>query len=198
MHFYWFFPVANGYNDRLKGKRTAHQPLTQNEKVMKMSHCSFVCLIIYLATVNLATSDVDIPDPNLRDYIVQLLGLPTDAPITTDDMKRLGGLSPNGLGIKDLTGLETATNLEWIQAFENQITDISPVTGLDKLKAINFQDNQITDISPISVMNGLERIRIGNNRIRDISPLKSLTNLRYLHLSQNDLEIYLLYKVCQT
>ena len=41
----------------------------------------------------MATSDVDIPDPNLRDYIVKLLGLPTDAPITTDAMKRLGGIA---------------------------------------------------------------------------------------------------------
>ena len=41
----------------------------------------------------MATSDVDIPDPNLRDYIVKLLGLPTDALITTDAMKRLGGIA---------------------------------------------------------------------------------------------------------
>ena len=54
---------------------------------------------------------VHIPDPNLRAAIAESLGKNPNAPITVEEMERLGKLDAQNRGIRDLTGLQFATNL---------------------------------------------------------------------------------------
>ncbi len=53
---------------------------------------------------------VHIPDPNLRAAIAESLGKNPNAPITVEEMERLGTLDAEQ-GIRDLTGLQFAINL---------------------------------------------------------------------------------------
>jgi Leucine-rich repeat (LRR) protein len=46
-------------------------------------------------------------------------------------------------------------------------------------------ENQISDISPLSGLSNLTELSLDNNQISDISALSSLTNLEYLWLEGN-------------
>ncbi|MYC59757.1 MAG: leucine-rich repeat domain-containing protein [Gammaproteobacteria bacterium] len=142
---------------------------------------------------------VTIPDTKLRAVIANALGKDPDAPVTRADMESLTQLSAESTGIVELTGLETAVNLESLSLRDNNISNISPLAGLTKLTGLNLQTNKITDISALSALTGLTYLNLGaNNRslfgedtsggIEDISPLSNLINLEFLGLHYNKIE----------
>ena len=128
---------------------------------------------------------VRIPDPNLRAAVAEELGKSPNAPITVEDIKRLRRLQVIDAGIRDLTGLEYATNLETLILAHNQISDISSVKNLKNLTHLKLKDNQVSDISPITELINLEILEIERNEISDISPLAGLINLHHLDISDN-------------
>ena len=155
------------------------------------------------------TTVVSIPDANLRAAIEATLGKASGAPVTVADMKTLTALPVPGADIRDLTGLEFATNLTDLNLRYNYgITDVSPLSGLTNLKIFTLGCNRFTDlsllsgltnltylqvgaratdISWLSGLTNLTRLYLGNNNIKDISPLAGLTNLTELNFSGNDL-----------
>ena len=114
---------------------------------------------------------VNIPDPNLRNAIEQVLGKARGALITGAEMERLIALHATSENITNLTGLENATNLTELRLADNNITDISPLAGLTKLRQLWLDDNSITDISALAGLTNLSELRLMNNSISDISPL---------------------------
>ncbi len=136
-------------------------------------------------------------DPILKARVEDQLGVtnPTEA-----DMVFLKELSAPGRGISDLTGLEYATNIArlnlgeffyyWVWPPElrtNQIENISPLSGLTRLKSLDLSNNQITDISALSGLTALETLTLYNNQITDISALSGLSNLTSLDLEHNQI-----------
>lgn len=67
----------------------------------------------------------------------------------------------------------------------NEITDISPISGLTNLTELHLNDNQIKDISSLSELTNLTELYLNNNQIKDISPFSGLTNLTGLFLRDN-------------
>ena len=131
---------------------------------------------------------VEIPDPNLRQLIREALSLPEVVPLTQGQMLRLTGLDAGGdRGITDLTGLEHATNLKFLEFYHNPIVDISSLAHLTNLEGFNFWRCRIVDLSPLRNLKNLRWIVLGNNQISDISPLSELTNLTSLNLSLNQI-----------
>ena len=146
---------------------------------------------------------VTLLDANLRAAIEAALGKASNAPITRDEMASLTFLEVREKGISDLTGLETATNLETLWLSSNNIADISALAGLSKLTRLGLQVNSIADISALSGLTNLTFLKLGfNNRtlrdysitptrensgIVDLSPLAGLTNLRVLELQYNSI-----------
>ena len=98
---------------------------------------------------------VDIPDSNLRTAIEKALGKASGATITTEWMKRLYQLIAPNASITDLTGLEGATKLTWLELHNNFISDISPLKGLTNLRRLELHNNSISDISPLVANTGL-------------------------------------------
>ena len=98
---------------------------------------------------------VDIPDPNLRAEIEKDLSTASGAPITTADMKRLYQLIAPKTNIRNLTGLEHATNLTLLDLGNNFISDLSPLKGLTNLRRLELHNNSISDISPLVANTGL-------------------------------------------
>lgn len=148
-------------------------------------------------------------DVNLREQIKKILGKVPDEPITRRDMANLpeSRLVVPGTGIRNLTGLEYATNLRWLDLCHNPIlditpvagltnltelegisvSDISPLEGLTNLTVLSLRKNCISDISPLAGLTKLRRLFLSENRISDISPLAGLTNLTRLVLSGNSI-----------
>ena len=75
---------------------------------------------------------VHIPDLNLRAAIAEALGKSPNAPITAEEMERLGRLDARNRGIRDLTGLQFGTSIFSFGA--TPISDLSPLARLTKLE----------------------------------------------------------------
>ena len=150
---------------------------------------------------------VQIPDPNLRAAIAEELGKSVNAPITAEDMEGLTFLSKiEGQGIRDLTGLQFATNLSSIRIDGSKVSDLSPIAGLTQLKRIDidFTDppsiihdakqlsrlvnltflalHGVEDLTPLAGLPKLEQLFVSHPNIRDLSPLAGLINLELIHL----------------
>ena len=123
---------------------------------------------------------VYIPDPNLRAAIAEALGKAPGDVITIEDIATLEHLKADNKGIRDLTGLEYAINLDKLYAPDNQIADLSPLSGLNNLIHLSIYHNpEISDLSPLTSLENLEYLAFsGNSKISDISPLARLINLK--------------------
>lgn len=130
---------------------------------------------------------VDIPDSNLRAVIADALNIAHDAPITQEDMNRLTRLTADGQGIIDLSGLETATNLEELFLGENPLGNLSPLAYLTNLRTLLLRNCQINDISPLSNLTRLETLFIHGNRIHDINALAGCARLKELNARSNSI-----------
>ena len=125
---------------------------------------------------------VSIPDVSLAGAIRQEIG----SSITTHTIAYLTHLDARNHGIKNLKGLEHATNLTVLNLSHNAISDVSPLSNLTQLTWLGLNDNAIWDVSPLSGMTQLTELRLNNNaRIWDVSPLSGMTQLTELRLDNN-------------
>jgi Leucine-rich repeat (LRR) protein len=107
------------------------------------------------------------------------------------DMTQLTVLFIGDNQLSDISGLSGLVNLEELYISNNQISDISPLAGLTQLKVLQLQHNKITDISPLSGLTNLSELDISHNQIKDLRPLTSLSNVgSYLTLENNPFNIY--------
>ena len=141
---------------------------------------------------------VTIPDANLRAVIEDSLGKASGAPITRAEMATLTRLDARNSGVRDLTGLDQATNLTWLHLGDvlrsgvgwvntNRISDFTPLSGLTGLRRLYLSGNSMTDLSALTGLSNLTRLRLDRNSVSDVSALFSLSNLRYLSLDDNQL-----------
>ena len=125
---------------------------------------------------------VQIPDRNLRAAIAEELGKSPNAPITAEDMGRLDGFRAVNRNIRDLTGLQFATNLEWLEVGENPFSDLSPLAGLINLRTLSFPRSNVSDLSPLAGLINLDNIWFNAGaQVSDLSPLAGLLNLSIIH-----------------
>ena len=80
------------------------------------------------------TPVVSIPDANLLAVIRDALGKSRFAPITTTDMASLTTLDASNRNIRDLTGLEFATNLTELNLVDNRLISLSINTHIPALQ----------------------------------------------------------------
>ena len=130
---------------------------------------------------------VEVPDAALAALLRTILELAADADITTADMEKLSTLDASSQGITDLTGLESAVNLESLFLDSNSIVDISPLASLTTLRYLSLEDNDISDVSPLSGLVNLVNLRINENNVSDLTPLAGLVTLTGLFVPDNDI-----------
>ncbi len=80
------------------------------------------------------TPVVYMPDANLRAVIRDALGKSRFAPITTTDMASLTTLDASNRNIRDLTGLEFATNLTELNLMDNRLSSLSVTAHIPALQ----------------------------------------------------------------
>ena len=152
----------------------------------------FVFLIVLSCWMNVASAQVvNMSDENLAALVRDELNLAPDAPITRQALQRLYGLSTGVYsggefaGIKDLTGLEHATELRHILTVEDEISDLGPLQGLPHLSSLTITGNSINDFSPLA---GLPQLRKLFVPVRSMALMDNL--LRHVDLTQlEDLKI---------
>ena len=125
---------------------------------------------------------VNIPDPNLERAIREELKLPNGTSITQQEMLRLTGLETGERGIIDLTGIEHATNLGYLNVGGNQIHDIHPLASLTHLTGLSLWNNQTQDVTPLANLTNLTYLNLAHNRVETLEPLAGLIHLDTLDL----------------
>lgn len=183
-----------------------------------MKKAKALLVIVFVVPLYISTeansSEADwMPDPVLRAVVREEIDLPDAALLTKDHMLMiLRGLGCSDKGIRDLTGLEYATNmrylsicgsnlsgadlipiadltqLEILELCVNEISDVSSLANLTNLKVLDLGANRVSDITPLANLTNLERLNLGGNNVSDITPLANLTNLKRLTLRSNPLE----------
>ena len=133
----------------------------------------------------LASSEIEIPDPNLERAIRETLGLPSHLPITEQVMLLLYRLPAAKAEIENLTGLEYAHNLENLSIPNNPIHDLTPISNLTQLRYLNLAGIPIKDLTFLSNLTQLQKITLVACHIRDITPLANLTQLISLNIRDN-------------
>ncbi len=139
-------------------------------------------LALCVAAPARAADPVYFPDERLELAVEAELWI--DDP-TAAEMLWLTSLRATSQEIRDLTGLEYATNLCTLQLTHNQIEDLEPLSGLINLRTLIPNNNQISDISPLAGLINLEHLDIHENRIEDIRALSGLVNLQLLNIHDN-------------
>ncbi len=142
------------------------------------------CWLSHVASAQI----INVPDPSLAAALRETLGLAPNTPITRQAMQRLTGFEAINRQIRDLTGLEHATQLLVLDLGGNQISDIRPLAGLTQLGALSLAENRIQDVSPLARMAQLEWLFLWTNQIRDIRPLAGMRQLERLSLAENHIQ----------
>ena len=100
---------------------------------------------VFTFTASFAVAQVvDIPDANLRARVEGFLGKGPGDAITVADMRTLTLFSAVNADIHDLTGLEHATNLIWLELDNNAISDLTPLIPLTQLGGVYLDNNPLS------------------------------------------------------
>ncbi len=125
-----------------------------------------------------AGEKVTFKDENLKTAVADALKI-YHRDIHVDDMKRLTSFDASYLEIKDLTGLEQATNLVDLMLSGNEIKDIAPIKNLEQLVYLDLDVNQISSIEILANLENLDSVYVAYNELEDIKVLLELPNLTY-------------------
>ena len=159
----------------------------QNRRLAQVIILIFITAVFFFGHLQITDAQtVHIPDPNLRTVLESALGKEAGEDITQADMQEVTGLDAFESGVRNLTGLEFATNLIELHLGLNRISDVSPLKDLTKLTKLDLHRNQIiSDVSPLKNLTNLAWLSLRGNRISDMSPLKDLKRLTFLHIGYN-------------
>ncbi|MEH7274978.1 fibronectin type III domain-containing protein [Neobacillus vireti] len=124
-------------------------------------------------------------DENLKNAIKEQLKI-THRDIYTDDMENLTSLDAGYSDIRNLTGLESAINLDDLLLYGNQIEDLSPIANLTNLVSLDLDENLITSLEDLINLKNLETLLLSFNQIKDIRVLDELPKLSYVTLYRNE------------
>lgn len=125
---------------------------------------------------------VQIPDSSLKAAIEAALGTQN---VTVSGMKALARLELVDANVFDLTGLEYATNLTYLDLTGNYIREIDAIGMLRQLSTLGLGRNRIADCSALASLAELDRLFLNDNLISDVSALSSMTKLTQVNLNNN-------------
>ena len=110
---------------------------------------------------------------------------PNNSEIYKSEVNKIKIFQISKSGIKDLTGIESLTNLAYLNLNWSPLENISQLTQLTNLTTLKLYNNKISDLSPLEGLINLEYLWLSDNKISDVSVLKGLTKLKILDLRYN-------------
>lgn len=171
------------------------EPVIDAVKIFILVFGSLVCLSPHVVE---SSEKVFIPEPVLELEISRSLGV-SPSEITESLLgEKLKILELSDSQLRDLRGLEHALNLEILVLRNNLIEDLSPLSGLNKLKRLDLSGNRIAglkknlvDVSSIntgkSSVSALTHLNLSGNKLRGLSGINYFSNLLNLNVSKNSL-----------
>ena len=149
----------------------------------------FTLSILVLLIHPLSLSAQNIFSLSLDVNSADSLGKASGTPITRAEMASLTRLEVPNKNISNLTGLEFATALTWLDLGEevvdgvgnnsNEISNLSSLSGLTNLTYLNLRRNMISDVSVLSNLTSLTELNLAFNMISDMSVESVTQNLNH-------------------
>ncbi|MGG3803688.1 leucine-rich repeat domain-containing protein [Metabacillus fastidiosus] len=124
-------------------------------------------------------------DPNLAKAIQKHFGLDRD--VVQSDMETITDLELHRKRIKDLTGLESAVNLETLHIGENKIEKLDALSSLKNLHTLFLDGNPIKDYKALENLNKLQSLSLSNTGLTDLKALESVKNVEMLAIDRNEI-----------
>ena len=154
--------------------------------------------------------EVDERMMNVPDYIwiqgVQISTSLTELFLTSDtiylyyrNVSEYAGVYEIVMTDEDMGPLAYMVNLQRLELYNQQISDLTPLAGLTNLQNLSVasviwdsgptlhEGGQISDISPLAGLTNLRFLSVEANQISDVSQLAGLTNLVTLDLRSNNI-----------
>ena len=129
-----------------------------------------------------------VPDAGFSACLNKTLGVANPAaPLTQTQLQGLTSVTCTSMAIASIDGAQYLTNLMTLVLDQNQISNLSPLSGLTKLVYLSLKGNRVSDISPLSGLKNLGLLYLTSNQISVISTLSVLTNLTTLELGDNQI-----------
>ncbi len=139
-----------------------------------------------------STKEIEIPDINLKNTLLEKYDIDEDNRITEHDMINLESIDIKNKNVQNIKGLEYATNMKYLDLSNNQIVDLSPLSKLTELKYVYLTNNKVKDISTIKDFLSRDfdyeenyfEMHLTGNEIQDLTGLDEI-DFRRVDLSRN-------------
>ncbi len=131
--------------------------------------------------------EVPIADAALEAILRNVSGV-QGRPLTEKDLSRVGKFEikvENGQAVSDISALRYCLNLEGVAIWESNVSDLSPLSGLTRLRKLWVNHSLVSDVSPLKNITSLTELDLAWNQIADFSPLYGLQGLKVLRISHN-------------
>ncbi len=100
------------------------------------------------------------------------------------DLPDLRELQLRGLNLDTLFGLSGLKNLQSVDCWQTQVSDLAPLAGLQALQSINCSQTRVRDLAPLAGLQALLSINCSQTRVQDLAPLSALQALQSINCSQ--------------
>jgi Leucine-rich repeat (LRR) protein len=132
------------------------------------------------------SADNPVPDPALAAAITKYLpvGQP-EGPLTPEKLESMILVNARDTPIRDLSGLERCTKLQFLFLAGSQASDLTPLAKLERLESLTISMSKVRDVTPLAGLTNLQYLDLSGNEISDLKPLAKLTMLKDLNLSGN-------------
>jgi Leucine-rich repeat (LRR) protein len=161
-------------------------------------------LIILVSCCNIQAQNINIPDTNLKNWLLQSSNLipiaynmtsycdgvyvkidaNNDGEIQQNEADNVISLSVGERGVTNLTGIEHFTNLCYLSCLYSNISNVNLV-GLTNMKGLNIALNNVSNID-LSLYPNLEYLYCSNNNLSSLN-FSNLPNLKEVYCGNNQL-----------
>lgn len=178
------YPSGSQYEER-----TSRERGRQSEGLNMCCRTGIVCgvFIALFVAPNLCAADVEIPDTNLKNVILDILHSKQikDDKITVERLETIFSLHANGKQIANLAGLEHCRNLSEVRLAGNRITSVAPLAACVRIQSLDLTHNQLSDITPLAKLTKLQYLKLDDNNVKSLEPVQGLKALACLYFDRN-------------
>ena len=156
---------------------TAINNKIENIDVLSNLDMKYICLDgNNISNINVVSNWTNLVDMSFANNIIE----------NVPDFSKLVNLETVNLSNNKIKSIENISgNIEELSIDNNELTSLSGVQNLSKLKILSVSNNQINSLSELESLEELENLNINKNQIRDVSGLVNCPKLKYLYMDNN-------------
>ena len=130
-------------------------------------------------------STIDFSNSEISEIIIDGNPLLTDLSALTDISDTLTSLSFSGCNVSDISFVNSLHKLRYFYADRNGISDISALSNCPELKSLYLSENSISSLEPLSDCTNLTDIRVNSNNLTSLKGLEKAISLKTVEGSDN-------------